>query len=134
MTIRVVETWADRWRSLKSWGRPLSEVETKVVSRKGSHSTGVAYPTRRTCRVRAGHDLPDALATVLHEYAHLAAPADAHHGIAWRSRFVEAVAEVTGIVLSTDGTIAHVDQAASEAVKTWWHASGNAFAVSLLKR
>lgn len=137
---RILETWARDWRRLRAWRRPLDELEIKIVGRQnhaepgkgGAASTGRCSVIRRRVVVRAGSDLPDALATILHEYAHAAVPADVGHGPAWAERFADAVREVTGIAIVPDGKRVEVDRAATEAVRVWWKASGNEFGAELL--
>jgi hypothetical protein len=138
----ILETWARHWRDLRAWGRPLEEISVRIVGRYNhkepgacdKFSTGTAWPTKRDTVIRAGSDLPDALATILHEYAHLAAPGGAAHGLPWSSRFAAAVLEVTRIAICDDGTKGEVDRAATAAVRSWWKSSGNAFAAGLLQR
>jgi hypothetical protein len=137
----ILTTWAHHWRDLRAWGRPLEEITVKITGRDnhktpgcgGVGSTGTAWPTKRDTVIRAGSDLPDALATILHEYAHLAAPGDVAHGLPWSSRFAAAVYEVTGIAICDDGDKGQVDRAATAAVRSWWKASGNEFAAKLLR-
>lgn len=136
----ILETWARNWRTLRAWRRPLEEIDVVIKGRNGFeepgcgalYSSGVAYPVRRSCVIRAGADLPDALATILHEYAHLAAPASAHHGPAWSRRYAGAVLEVTGVYICREGPKHEIDFAATAAVRAWWKSSGNEFAAKLL--
>jgi hypothetical protein len=139
-TKRILHLWVEHWRHLRAWGRSLEEISVTVKGVAGhaepgcggDYSTGVARPVRRTAIIRAGADLPDALATVLHEYAHLAAPAGAGHGPAWSSRFADAVREVTGVAIVPEGARAEIDRAATAALRAWWRVSGNSFAAKLL--
>jgi hypothetical protein len=133
----AVQVWADRWRELRAWGRPLEEVEIVIRERSqkiGTYSTGLAWPSRRRIVITAGADMPEALSVVLHELAHVAAPGRAHHGPQWRQIFARAVTEVTGVEVPVDQELRHqlVQRTAEDAVKHWWTASGNAFAWRLL--
>lgn len=131
----ILRTWAEHWRVLRAWGRPLEEVEIVFRDRDGWGSTGLAQRCGngdRTAIVRAGSDMADALVTILHELAHLAVLDHVGHGDAWRERYAEAVLEVTGIQISTEGAIRMVDYNAQGALRSWWRTSGNEFAASLL--
>lgn len=136
----ILATWAKHWRALRAWGRPLDELSVEIVGRRnhaevgcgGNGSTGTAWPVLRRVVVRAGADLPDALATILHGYAHCAAPAGSEHGPAWSTRYATAVEEVTSIPIPEEGPKLIIDRAATAAVRTWWQASGNAFAAKML--
>jgi len=131
----VVTHWAERWRTIRAWGRPLEEVAVAVRERKERvGSTGSAWPQRRGMVVRAGADMPDALETILHEYAHLAVSGAEHHGEEWSAMLAAAVLEVTGIAISTDGTKSVTDHAATDALRVWWRVTGHEFAWGLLQK
>lgn len=125
--------WAREWRALKVWGRVLEEVEIEFRQRHaGDYATGVAYSYARRLVVTAPN-MPQGLAALLHELAHLAAPGDEHHGERWRAIYVAAVEEVTGVRVATAGALDLVESATSAAVAQWWKSSGNEFAWSLVR-
>lgn len=131
----ILRTWAEHWRVLRAWGRPLEEVEIVFRDRIGVGSTGLAQRCGNGSRkaiIRAGSDLSDALVTILHELAHLSVLDRVGHGEAWRMCYADAVLEVTGIQISTEGPIVVVDQNAQGAIRSWWRSSGNDFAARLL--
>lgn len=123
----ALSVWASRWRGLRAWGRPLEEVTVEFRERRACYSTGVAYPGLRRIVVTAGADVPEALATILHELAHQAAGrAEDHHGARWRRIYGQAVAEVTGIDLDVEPlTYRQARQAIERTVASWWARSGN---------
>jgi hypothetical protein len=127
--LTVVRTWAERWRSLRAWGRPLDEVTITVKRRPngGITGTGLARPVKRQVIVRVGSSLVDGLVTVLHELAHVAVPAQEHHGDRWQAAYAAAVEEVTGIPVAYGGEKADLDYAAHLALRSWWRSSGNEF-------
>jgi hypothetical protein len=140
---RVVETWANRWRGLKAWGMPLVPGLWTVDVRmrhKGTHSTGRCFFHGRRIVVTASVDIVDSLVTILHEFAHAAAPRRADrpdenpHGLEWQRLYAAAVFEVTHYPIP-DGVEDYklMDRAANEAVGAWWKRSGHAFAWALLK-
>lgn len=126
----AVRCWAERWRGLRAWGRPLEEVSIEIQPYRGQAQCGTAWPTQRRCVVRVGaggHVVYD-LETALHELAHCAAPGDEHHGPKWRRPLVAAVLEVTGIAVADDGQpFELLDRACVDALRAWWHSSGQAF-------
>ncbi len=131
--IEGVQIWAEKWRALRAWGRPLVEVDVTVRLRQGTCSTGMTWPLLREVVVRAGHDLPDALATVLHEYAHAAVPATEGHGEWWARRYAAAVIEVTGrpmpdtLAREDEKREQHdslIDYVARDALRAWWREAG----------
>ena len=131
VTIRDgVAVWVERWRGLRAWRRPLEEVEVRVRTRNsrcGQYSTGKSVAARRTITITAGANMPDALATILHEYAHVAVPSGARHGEAWQQRFAEAVTEVTGVVMIDYApSSAILDRIATDTIGHWWRDSGEA--------
>lgn len=125
----ALEIWADRWRDLKAWGRTLEEVTIELRQRSegvGRYSTGVCYPTLRRIVVTAGSDVPQALATILHELAHAAAPGDEGHGDRWQAIFAAAVLEVTGIrLVHPVDNYRLMQRQAIGACRAWWRRSGN---------
>ena len=130
--LRIVRTWAERWRSLRAWRRPLDEVALEIVPWNGG-PLGKARPGTREVVVRVGADVVDALGTVLHELAHVAVPGGEAHGPAWRERYLVAVEEVTGRPLADPSTAELLDRAAVAALRGWWRASGNEMLARLLK-
>lgn len=132
--VDILTTWADRWRALRAWGRPLTEVAIRVIPRRTRHGSvlGRAHPAWRQIEIRVSGDLVEDLATALHELAHVAAPAGAHHNEPWRRRFAAAVSEVTGITIPDPGPGGVVDALARDAIGAWWRRSGNEATVALL--
>jgi hypothetical protein len=129
--LRIVRTWAERWRSLRAWRRSLDEVVIDVVAHQRG-PLGLAQPRARTLIIRVGTDVVDGLATALHELAHVAVPHGEAHGPAWRERFLLAAEEVTGRALAEPPTTELVDRAVVAALRVWWRASGNEYLASLL--
>lgn len=88
------------WSRLRAFrGVRWSRVELVVRPRwRGAYleqSTGVAQQQRIV--LRPGRSRADALATLLHEMAHVVTlRAPGHHGPAWREVFARAAAEVAG--------------------------------------
>lgn len=131
----AVRSWAERWRSLKAWGRVL-DVKLDVRERhQGNYSTGYCRPAMQEVCVTAGSDIAEALKVVLHEYAHAAVRGDEYHGPGWQACFARAVEEVTGLVV-VDGAHNYRDMnaAALDAMRTWWRRSGNEFAWRLISK
>lgn len=132
----AVAVWCRRWRALKTWGRELEELTVTVRERSeevGDYSTGRCWPTMRRVVVTAGADMPDALATILHEYAHAVAPGDEHHGARWQAIFAASVAEVTTIRIASTADDFHlIDREATLALREWWKFSGNEFAWNMI--
>lgn len=128
-----IRYWASVWaRDLRTWGRPLTEVNVVVKERRGRLGSGLARPVCREVIIRAGSDIPDGLATILHELAHVAAPGGDHHGERWRRLYTDAVCEVTGIPVCPEGTKTELERSCRDALASWWDASGHRFAYSLL--
>lgn len=123
--VEAVTVWVERWRALRAWGRPLEEARVVVLPHTGRGANGTAWPCAREIRVKAGHDIPDALDTVLHEYAHLAAPGGEHHGPRWRRIYSAAITEVTGIPLDAESwTYQDARSTGMHYVRAWWRQSG----------
>jgi len=119
----VLRLWAVKWRALNAWEN-LQVRPTALIIRRGSkkkNTSGHAYPSghgRGRIIITAGSDGADALATLLHEMAHLRAGPNAAHGPRWRGFFLEAAREVTGQTI--DGTLANrfdVHDAVTEAMR-----------------
>lgn len=82
-----------------------------------SGTTGRAWGTSRFA-LTIGADRADALATLLHELAHLATPRDRGHGDLWRAVFFEACEELLGVAPKLgDGTKRGVHDAVAAAVR-----------------
>ena len=124
-SVEAVEAWVEKWRNLKAWGRPLEEAKICVQKDNDRGLRGWAYPCMRSLVVKAGPDIPRALNTLLHEYAHLAAPATEHHGPKWRRAYSAAVAEVSGIAFEGEH-LTYQDARAMGAryMRAWFRTSG----------
>lgn len=116
----VALLWADRWRTLRAWGRPL----TCTVRVRGPRQAALGYCWSRQQHVevhprvgKAGM-IVDVLCTILHEYAHAAAPDAVKHRSAWQRIYAEAVREATGMVIGED-TVLVMDEQARIAIKFW---------------
>lgn len=138
---QAVTVWADRWRTLKAWGRPLDDWKVNVRMRhKGDYSTGRCWFHGKRITVTASVDIVDSLGTVLHEFAHAARTrradrldVEAHHDVEWQGIYAAAVLEVTEQhipVAVIDYKL--MDEAADIAINTWWKSSGHAFAWKLV--
>jgi hypothetical protein len=90
--IESVKAYADRWRSLRSWGAPL-DMLIRVEAHKGGKYLGLAKSYACAAIVYCTGSLALDLATAVHEMAHLAAPDSEKHGRRWREVFVRAAAE-----------------------------------------
>jgi hypothetical protein len=141
----LVQAWAERWRNLRAWGRPLTEIRPTVRKWSGRGRMGFAHTASRETVIFVpvdpvrGPDIPYTLSTVLHEYAHLSDPnTERHsdgHGESWKRRFAAAIEEVTGIgVITTGMDTRAMDELCSETVKRWWKDSNNAFIESVLRK
>jgi hypothetical protein len=121
-----LKSWADSWRTLRAWRRDLSEVEIKISSRVNATRLGTCWPHEQRIVIYQGESFIDELGTLLHELAH-AATIEHAHGERWQETFASAVTEVTSIVV---GPVAYnyrvLNQAAKDALKSWWWHSGNA--------
>lgn len=117
----LIRLFAENWKHLRAWGRPLVEVEIKIVDARQNGHTGYCRPAARTLTICAGRELASNLDTALHELAHCAAPADTHHGPAWREAYAMAVQEVTGIGVpgARHDTYAAVRALGVEALREW---------------
>lgn len=121
----AVKIFAEQWRHLKAWGRPLLEVFIKYEDYKRGNY-GICYPVERRCVIRVRADIPDSLDTVLHELAHAAVPAQEHHGAWWRKVYAQAVEEVTGraIPAADSDDYCAVRALGTEALRAWWKEKG----------
>lgn len=75
-----LQAWLERWRGLRSWGRHLEECSFKFLPHRGGPRLGTAWPCERRGVVYIRPSMPANLQTLLHELAHLAAPATEQHG------------------------------------------------------
>ena len=88
------------------------------------------FPRLGGCNTRPTHgaDMADALATVLHEYAHLAVPGREHHGPRHKVMLARAACEITGLTLDTQDvqswTYPMLQRAVEDHVRVWWHEKG----------
>jgi hypothetical protein len=98
-------TWLAQWSPVRA--RPTM-------------STGHAYSWQRRMVVTAGSDRADALTTIIHELAHLAAPARESHGDRWRTLFVDAVREVSGYQPTLNNRTYHdLHSACAACIQAW---------------
>lgn len=121
MTLQVVQTYAENWRTLRAWGAPLpAAIRTEV--HKGQRVLGWASPGRCATVVRCTGDLARDLATVLHELAHLAAPSREGHGAVWKTMFARAAAEALDCDVDdfdTDVAYMDMDQQVIDMATVW---------------
>lgn len=93
-------------------------------------SSGHAYGSKRMV-VTAGSDRADALTTIIHELAHLAAPPREVHGDRWRGLFAEAIREVTGQTPEPTGrTYQDLHTAAARCIRVWLEAESSGLVVA----
>lgn len=122
---RFFAAWAMRcvvFRNTK-WDRVRLIVHFR--SRRGdpAKSTGEAFRCQNgsgRILVRVGDDFADALATLLHEMAHIAAWPEGdepHHSRRWRLAYTAACLEVTGVRVSPDQGQCRIDRAVREAMR-----------------
>ena len=120
-THEIVEQYATKWRSLLAWGAPIP-MEFKLKPHRGTINLGFAYPGRGTCEIKITGSLSRDLATLLHEYAHLAAPTGEHHDIAWKTVYARAAAEAFGCDVDDfelDVTKYDMDKQVIDACEVW---------------
>jgi len=137
---QAVAVWVERWRTLKAWGRPLDDWKVDIRMRHiGDYSTGRCWFMGKRVVVTASVDIVDSLGTILHEFAHAAAPRRADrpdenaHGLEWQRIYAAAVLEVTGRAIpEAVETYGLMDKTAYVALTAWWKDSGNEFAWKLV--
>jgi hypothetical protein len=112
--------WASRIARLAAWGRPLEEVTIELRNGSGVGSSGTAWPGRRRIIVTVGSDPALALATVLHEYAHCAAPGNAHHGLMFKERLRAGTIELTNWDPGLIDNYRIFQSAVDDVIKHWW--------------
>lgn len=112
--VREGTTWTDATGKVWEAGERIPP-GTPVPATE--QSTGTAWFFQRRFAVTAGADRADALATLIHELAHLATPGDKAHGDKWRSVFFSAAWEVLGVEPKLEGAGRYdVHRAVREAV------------------
>jgi hypothetical protein len=112
--------YATRWATLRAWGPSLAGVAVEIIATRHARLAGCAWPLARRVEVYATGSLVEDLATVLHEYAHVAAR-DGGHSARWRALFAASVREVTGLPVCPDAPSAAVlDRACADALRAWW--------------
>lgn len=119
--------WVERIARLRTWGRPLTDVPVRILARDAEHSSGLAYRCPRRIVVTLGTDPVDAIATILHEYAHAAAAnlrdAEAEaHGLAFQERLRAATLELCGVDPGLLGNYRVFQRSVEDAVSFWWRA------------
>lgn len=123
----AVGVWAEKWRHLQAWGRPLEEVQIDLRRDDGRGRLGWCHQCSRRIVVKCRTDMVDTLDTVLHELAHAANPGEFEdHGERWREVYARAVEEVTGRAIPGAGAEDEVGvrALALEALRGWWRESG----------
>lgn len=117
----IVRIFAENWKHLRAWGRPLTEVKISIVKSRNAndYASGQCHPTLRKVIIRCGRELSPNLDTAIHELAHCVA--DDHHGPKWREVYARAIEEVTGIAIpgAADDTYQAVRALAVEALREW---------------
>lgn len=123
----VLRKWETEWKLLKSWNRDLSLVEVEISDREHANRLGTCWSYEQRLVVYRGDSIADELHTLLHELAH-AATIGEKHGPIWQATYADAVREVTGVPVPRAATSYRIVNAAGkDAVKSWWHESGNEF-------
>lgn len=117
-----IRPWITRIAFLKAWGRPQDDVLHTVRVGEKEHSTGRCWSARRRIVFTIGTDPVDAIATVLHEFAHAAAPGDAGHGDKFKERLRDATIELTGVDPGLLDNYRVFQRAVEHAVGLWWRA------------
>lgn len=115
--------WVERIARLKAWGRPLDEVAVRLKERTTERSSGTAWPVERRIVVSIGTNPAFAISTIVHEFAHCAAPGDAHHGPAFKARFRDATIELTGRDPGMLDNYRVFGEAARDVYRAWWDAT-----------
>lgn len=117
----IVERYAHQWRNLRAWGAPIA-MEFTLKPHRGTLKLGHAYPGLGTCEIKITGRVTRDLATLLHEYAHLAVPNSEHHGMLWKTMFVRAAAEAFGCDVDDfelDVTKFDMDKQVMDACEAW---------------
>lgn len=91
---------SSRWR-----GRSRVQVTIRQGGPHRFYASGRAWWWEQRLVVTTGYDGADDLSTLVHEVAHLVAPADAIHDRRFRRVEAEAIAELTGQAIDTDGPV-----------------------------
>ena len=113
---QAVRAKLDEWRRLRAW-QGACDHTAAVLAPPSVRHVGVCRASRVEIMLRPGQHLADALATILHEYAHVASLGG--HGPAWARVFAEAVREVTGVQIVAQATRPVIDAQATDAVSAW---------------
>lgn len=119
-------TWLERREEpTKPDGLPgnVTYIEKTERYARPKFSSGHAWYGQGRFVVTAGTDEGDALATILHEIAHLAAW-EHGHGPGWRSVFADAVQEVTGERPVMTGSKREAHDACGDVMRKWLTNSG----------
>ena len=111
----TVRNIADRWRGLLAWGSPITGA-IDIVDGSGG---GYAKHDGHACIVFSNGSLARSLTTVLHEMAHMAAPAGELHGRRWRGLLARATHEVTGVPVPDGAPMQVMDELVESAVRSW---------------
>jgi hypothetical protein len=98
----VLQLHFSRFKKLKCWANDVKHAHLVLRHRPGKstvrddEASGYAKPWSGRIVVTAGSDRADAIETLLHELAHVAAGFSAGHGDTFRSILMEAAREVLG--------------------------------------
>lgn len=122
---RLFRPWVERVAHLRAWGRPMTEVCVELRERRDGRpgTTGLAWPVKRKILLRIGTNPALAIGTALHEFAHVAAPGDVHHGGGFKTRLRAAVIELTGHDPGLIENYRTFDRSCDDAVSDWWRAT-----------
>lgn len=118
--------WASRWRELRAWRHSLADIKVEVSDRAPASRLGTCWAYQRRVTIYRGDSFIEELGTLLHELAHAATIGDGHDET-WQDTFASAVTEVTHItVVPAAYNYRILNAAAKDALKAWWHVSGEA--------
>lgn len=119
------EPWVRRVAALHAWGRPLEEVRVTFVPEKRA-VLGTAWAAERRIEIydAARRRPDDVVATLLHEFAHCAAPADVRHGLKFKQLLRAATTELTGFDPGIFENYETLQESVCHCVSSWWQMSG----------
>lgn len=121
-TIDLVKRWAAVWCHLAAWGKVLAPTLRVEAYLPFFPILGRANPKTNLVEIFVTGGIAEDLSTVLHELAHISAPAPPHHGIKWKLSYMTAVAEVCRCDVTSfnlDADPSELDDQCRKAIERW---------------